>query len=140
MAKKQIKAYQAISIANAIRALDPVFINEGSKVEKVNEFDLNGDVIWDLSENLLKIQPIIENIEKTRNSLVRKYNVAGLSEKTEMTPKQRADYNKFQEEIQEVLGKDIEVDFVEIKRDKLDLNKNKIPIATIVDLRGTVIV
>lgn len=131
----KIKAYQALEAANSIRSLDPVFINDGQKVEKAQSFEFSGEVIWDLSGNLLELQKIVEKIESTRSSLATKHKVIGLDQK-KLNSDEAKRFALFQKEMTEILEKEQEVDLKPIKKEDLNLAKNKIPVDTIRSLRA----
>ena len=138
MPKQKLSNIQILTIANAIRKLDPVFIapsNPTEQAKEIQNFKFDGEVIYSLAVTLKNLQPIVENIEKVRQSLARKYD---LDNKKNTTYAQN--HAKFVDEYTKILDKQEEVDILTIKKDDLNLKENKIPITVLSDLLATVIV
>jgi hypothetical protein len=138
MPKQKFSNIQILTIANAIRKLDPVFIaaaNPTEQAKEVQNFKFDGEVIYSLAVTLKNIQPIVENVDKVRLSLIKKYDLDN---------KKNANYNKnhasFVDEYTRILDKQEEVEILTIKKDDLNLKENKIPITVLSDLLGSVII
>ena len=137
MSKQKLSNIQILTIANAIRKLDPVFIaasNPTEQAKEVQNFKFDGEVIYNLAVTLKNLQPVVENIEKVRQSLARKYD---LDNKKNTAYSQN--HAKFVDEYTKILDKQEEVDILTIKKDDLNLKENKIPITVLSDLLGSVI-
>lgn len=138
MPKQKLSNIKILSIANAIRKLDPIFASAANPTEQPKEiqnFKFDAEVIYNLAVTLNNLQPFVENVEKVRLLLIKKHNLDDNKD-----PKRNTNYAKFVEEYTKILDKHEDVEILTIKKDDLNLKENKLPITVLSDLLGTVIV
>jgi len=93
------------------------------KADTDNKFVFKTATRFKLAQNLRKVTPIQEDVEKERNGLIVK--LGSLDEKGNTIVTQE-NVPAFQQGIQELLSVKVEVEFIPIKVD--DLGENQIPV------------
>lgn len=99
------------------------------KADTDNKFVFKTATRFKLAQNLRKVTPIQEDVEKERNGLIVK--LGSLDEKGNTIVKQE-NVPAFQQGIQELLAVKVEVEFIPVKVD--DLGENQIPVDILASL------
>jgi hypothetical protein len=93
------------------------------KADTDNKFVFKTATRFKLAQNLRKVTPIQEDVEKERNGLI--VRLGSLDEKGNTIVKQE-NVGAFQQGIQELLAVKVDVEFTPVKVD--DLGENQIPV------------
>lgn len=99
------------------------------KADTDNKFVFKTATRFKLAQNLRKVTPIQEDVEKERNGLIVK--LGSIDEKGNTIVKQE-NVPAFQQGIQELLAVKVEVEFIPVKVD--DLGENQIPVDILASL------
>lgn len=134
MISMKLKNYQVLSLFQALTRLDdPDSGKKDVKSEPAVKFKFKATVLYALAKNHRKTKNAVEDIEKTRSRLFKKYQSDNEDElKGDKAKEFVNEYNAFLEE-------STDLDVFQINVDDLELDKNSIPIQIMSELVGTVI-
>lgn len=106
---------EILKIHEGIAALDGIANSEG----KVDRFDLDVDLVWNVAKNRRIIEGAVETYQKARRSLLQKHKVI---DRMKITPENAANIATFQEEEEKLLEKSNELTGI-LKLKRSDLTK-----------------
>lgn len=121
-----------IILRDVITNLSDAATSETNKA-KLPKMNFKGKVLYALTKNYKKLDSIFEDVEKTRVTLVRKYNP---DNKEQIPDENRNNYTK---EIIELLDEVENIEFHQIDVNDLELDKNQIPVQMLSQLMDTVV-
>ena len=123
---EQVKNKVIVATTHALRVLD------GNEKER---FKFSGTFMYAMSKNIRRLTEITEDLEKSRQALVRKHDLGKKKNEKGQIVKDDVDVlQRFQDEYDALMDQESEVVVTKFKLGELNLETNNIPISALAAL------